>query len=127
MRNHRRAMNVRQHGMSVIGMIATMAVVVVLVVLALRLAPHYIDYQTLRVVMDGLPGQEIHEMDKRAIYESLEKRFKINNLRSFKVRDVVSIERDKTATTLLVNYEIREPLLLNADIVLVFDEKYSYR
>ena len=128
MRNHRRVANASsQNGMSGVGLIATIAGVVVLVVMTLRLAPHYIDYQTMRTVMRDLSGPEIHKMEKRNIVESLQKRFKINNLRSFKVRDVVSIDRDKTGTSILISYEIREPLLFNADIVLVFNEQYSYR
>lgn len=128
MRNHRRvASSSSQKGMSTLALLATITGIVVLVVMTLRLAPHYIDYQTLRTVMGDLSGPEIHQMEKRRIVEMLEKRFKINNLRSFQVRDVVSIDRDKTATRILIDYEIREPLLFNADIVLVFNEQHSYR
>ncbi|MDH3642829.1 MAG: DUF4845 domain-containing protein [Gammaproteobacteria bacterium] len=125
---NRAALNPSRHtGMSAVGLIASIAGVVALVVLTLRLAPHYIDFRTLQAVMNGLPGAQIHEMDKRTVLETLQKRFKINNLRSFQVRDVVTIERGKTDTKILVDYEIRESLLGNADIVLVFSESYSYR
>jgi hypothetical protein len=77
--------------------------------------------------MDDLPGPAVHEMEKRAIIETLQKRFKINNLRAFRARDVVSIDRSKNGTILLVSYEIREPLIGNADIVMSFNEQYSYR
>jgi hypothetical protein len=128
MRNHRKINTFpNQDGMSGLGMVSTVAIVIVFVVLTLRLAPHYIDFQTLRAVMDDLPGPQVHEMEKRAILETLEKRFKINNLRSFTARDVVTIDRNKGGTTISVDYEIREPLLFNADIVLVFKETYSYQ
>ncbi len=128
MRNRGQAVNLSgQSGMSALGLIATIAVVVAFVVLTLRLGPHYIDFRTLQAVMGDLPGAEVHEMDKRAILETLQKRFKINNLRSFRARDVISIDRNKSGTTILINYEIREPLLGNADIVLTFNESYSYR
>lgn len=127
MRNHRHNSNpAKQTGLSAMGGIFAVAVLVAVVVLTLRLAPAYIDFQTLRSVMNGLSGPEIHAMDKRAIYESLEKRFKINNLRSFDARDVIAIDRNKTQTTLRVSYEVREPLLFNADIVLVFKDEYNY-
>ena len=125
--NHRKVVSwSRQDGVSALGMVAGLAALVAVVVLMLRLGPHYIDFQTMRSVMEGLDGPQVHEMDKRAIFQTLEKRFKINNLRSFRVRDRVSIERDKTGTTVVVKYEVREPLVGNADIVLAFDEKYSY-
>jgi len=116
-----------QSGMSAIGLVASIAAVVAFVVLTLRLAPHYIDFRTLQAVMDGLPGAQVHEMDRRTIQDTLQKRFKINNLRSFRARDVITIDRSKTDTKILVDYEIREPLLGNADIVLVFSESFSYR
>ena len=128
MRNPRQSVRfITQGGMSALGMVATIAAVVGFVILTLRLVPHYIDFRTLQVVMDDLPGPQIHQMDKREILDTLGKRFKINNLRAFRARDVVSIDRKKTDTTILVDYEIREPLLFNADIVLVFSESYSYR
>jgi hypothetical protein len=125
--NHRKVVSwSRQDGVSALGMVAGLAALVAVVVLMLRLGPHYIDFQTMGSVMEGLNGLQVNEMDKRAIFQTLEKRFKINNLRSFRVRDRVSIERDKTGTTVVVKYEVREPLIGNADIVLAFDEKYSY-
>lgn len=117
----------QQRGLSALGMIATVAVVAAVIVLSLRLGPHYIDYYTLRAVMDDLPADQIHGMDKAAIRESLEKRFKINNLRSFSVRDVVTIDKTREETNILVSYEVREPLVYNADVVLVFEQQYSYR
>ena len=115
--NHRKVVSwSRQDGVSALGMVAGLAALVAVVVLMLRLGPHYIDFQTMRSVMEGLDGPQVHEMDKRAIFQTLEKRFKINNLRSFRVRDRVSIERDKTGTTVVVKYEVREPLVGNADI-----------
>ena len=116
-----------QRGMSAIAVVASIAAVVSLVVLTLRLAPHYIDFRTLQAVMEDLPSAQIHEMDKRTILDTLKKRFKINNLRSFRARDVMSIDRSKTDTKILIAYEIREPLIGNAEIVLVFSESYSYR
>jgi len=125
--SHRQIGNAaRQTGLSGLGIVFAIAALVAVVVLTLRIGPAYIDFQTLRSVMEGLPGPEVHTMDKRAIIESLDKRFKINNLRSFKARDVVKIDRTKTETKLSVSYEVREPLMFNADIVLTFNEQYSY-
>jgi hypothetical protein len=125
--NHRRfSDNSKQLGMSGLGMMTTAAIIVATVVLALRLAPHYIDFQTINSIMADLPSEQIHEMEKRSIIDVLQKRFKINNIRSFLVKDVVSIDRSKVGTDVVVDYEIREPLVGNAEIVLVFAETYSY-
>ena len=67
--------------MSTIGLISTIAGIVAFVVLTLRLAPHYIDFQTLHTVLEDLPGPQVHEMDKRAIFDTVQKRMKINNIK----------------------------------------------
>lgn len=128
MRNHHRIVDLsKPDGLSTFGMIAAVGALVAVVVLSLRIGPHYIDFRTLRSIMEGLSSLEVHEMDKRAIHAMLRKRFKINNLRSFTPREVISIDRNKVDTTIVVSYEIREPLLGNVDVVLVFHEQYSYR
>ena len=128
MRNHRQIVNLsKPRGLSTLGIIGIAGLIVAVVVLSLRLAPHYADFQTLRSVMDGLSGPEVHGMDKRKIYEVLSKRFKINNLREFTLRDVITVDRSKLDTTVAVSYEIREPIIGNVEVVLVFEETYSYR
>ncbi len=116
----------KQRGAVSLGVVIIIAAVVGFMWLSLRLIPHYIDYETMKSVMEDLPGPQIHEMDKRAIRDSLEKRFKINNLRSFKVRDVVEIERTSKETIVSIAYEVREPLMFNIDMVLSFEDQYTY-
>jgi hypothetical protein len=128
LRNQRQIVNLtKPRGVSTLGMIGLAGLIIAVVVLTLRLGPHYIDFQTLRSVMDGLSGPEVHDMDKRDVYKLLLKRFKINNLREFTPRDVISIDRNKIDTTVDISYEIREPLIGNVEVVLVFKENYSYR
>ena len=115
-----------QRGMSGLGMLVTVAAVIGMVMLALRTIPHYIDFQTIGSIMDDLSAAQVREMEKRTIVETLQKRFKINNVRSMTVKDVLSIERNNAGTTIVVDYEIREPLVGNIEIVLVFNETYSY-
>lgn len=117
----------KPEGMSVVSLLAVVTLVAGVVVLALRLGPHYIDFQTLDSIMDGLPSAQIHEMDKAAIRDLLTKRYKINNIRDLNLREVVSIERKKDSTDITIDYEIREPLVYNIDAVLTFSETYSYR
>ena len=66
-------------------------------------------------------------MSKTEIRESLKKRFRVNNLREFDLKEIVQIERQKAGTTVTVSYERREPLLANVDAVLTFSEKYQFK
>jgi len=116
-----------QAGMSFLGILLVVAIVGSAVTLVLKLGPHYIDFYTVKSVIEDLPDQKVHEMSRRDIQESLQKRFKVNNLRDFKVVDILKIERGRDETTLLVNYEQREHLVSNVDIVLAFKEQYTYQ
>ena len=128
MHNQRQIVNLsKPRGLSTLGIIGIAGFFVAVVVLSLRLAPHYADFRTLDSIMDGLSGTEVHGMEKRAVYELLSKRFRINNLREFTPRDVISIDRNKLDTTVDISYERREPIIGNIEVVLVFEENYSYR
>jgi hypothetical protein len=116
-----------QAGMSFIGILLVVAIVISVVTLVLKLGPHYIDFYAVKSVIEDLPAQKVHEMSRREIQESLQKRFKVNNLRDFKVVDILKIERGRDQTVLQVNYEQREHLVSNVYIVLSFQEQFTYQ
>ena len=66
-------------------------------------------------------------MSRAAVFEAIEKRFPLNNLYDFKVRDIIQYERNRDATVLTVAYEKRENLFMNVDVVIKFDQQYEFR
>lgn len=116
----------RQQGLSAIGALGGMLLLVSIITLLLRLGPHYLDWQTMQSVFKSLPVGEVHTMSKDDIREMLGKRFRVNSLRDFDLKEIVQIDRQKAATTVSVAYEIREPIVANVDAVLSFSEQYQY-
>lgn len=116
-----------QGGASALGVLAGMIGLVAVITLLLKLGPHYIDWQTMRTVFGDLPASQVHTMSKSDIYESLQKRFRVNSLREFDLKDIVTIERQKTGTVITVEYERREPIVANVDAVLTFSEQYQFK
>lgn len=110
-----------------LGMLAGLCGLIAVLTLVLKLGPHYIDFQTMKSVINGLPASQVHTMSKSDIYNSLKKRFKVNSLRDFDVKDVITIERQKTGTVLTVAYERRENIVANVDAVLTFSEQYQFK
>ncbi|MEM8768245.1 MAG: DUF4845 domain-containing protein [Pseudomonadota bacterium] len=108
-------------------MLAGLIGLVAVVSLILKLGPHYIDWRTMQSVFSALPASQVHTMTKTEIRESLQKRFRVNNLRDFDLKQIVKIERQKVGTIVSVNYERREPLLANVDAVLTFSEQYQFK
>jgi len=116
----------RSTGLSITGIILSVVGLVAIITLLLRLGPHYIDWRTMQSVFTGLERQSVHEMSKNQIREAIAKGFRINGLRDFDQRNLVTIEAEKEFTTLSVSYEQREHIVYNVDIVLTFQESFQY-
>jgi Domain of unknown function (DUF4845) len=116
----------RQRGVSVVALLLLVALVGGIGTLAVRLIPHYIDYGTIVSLVEELPADQVHKMAPSDIRTSLKKRFLINNIRDLDPGKVVKIERKRDGTTLIVDYEQREPLVYNVDLVLVFHREFHY-
>ncbi|MCZ6642741.1 MAG: DUF4845 domain-containing protein [Gammaproteobacteria bacterium] len=116
-----------QRGAGTAAWLAGAIALVSIVTLTLRLGPHYIDFRTLQAIMDSLPADEVHAMDNRSVRDLLQKRFLINNIRDMRVRDIMTFDRSKKGTQIIVTYEKREHILFNIDVVLTFTESYNYQ
>ena len=99
----------------------------VVVTLTLRLAPHYMNFQTVQTVIEGLGTESVHQLSKRQINALLAKRFKINSLYDLKPKDILEVQRGKDQTVVAVDYEVREPLVYNADVILRFQREFAFK
>jgi hypothetical protein len=116
----------RQRGMAMIQWLVLILIVGGTATMAIRTVPHYIDFYTMVSVVDALPKNEVHVMSKQKIRDSLKKRFKINNIREFDLTKIVAIERKRGVTAVTLEYEIREHLFYNVDVVLSFNKRFDY-
>ena len=116
-----------QRGMGIWGYLWLLLLVASVVTLVLRLGPHYLTNRTVNTVITGMASEPIHKMDKRAIRELLAKRFKINSLYDLEPKSIVDIERTKEWTKLIVNYEVREPIVYNVDAMLTFHDELQFQ
>lgn len=116
----------RQRGMAMIQWLVLILIVGGTATMAIRTVPHYIDFYTMVSVVEALPKDRVHVMSKQKIRESLKKRFKINNIREFDLTKIVAIERKRGVTAVTLEYEIREHLFYNVDVVLSFNQRFDY-
>lgn len=117
----------KQLGMGFWGYITVLVMVAVVITLALRLGPHYMNHQTVATIIEGLGTNSVHQMEKRQLRELLKKRFKINTLYDLDASEIIEIDRTKKHTKLKVSYEVREPMVYNIDAVLVFNDEFEFR
>jgi hypothetical protein len=116
-----------QQGASVISILASVALLIIVATLLMRLGPHYIDWRTMQSIVDDLPVGQVHSMSKEEIRTTLKKRFRVNSLRDFDLREIITIDRAKAGTVLKIDYEVREFIVANVDVVLTFSEQYQYQ
>lgn len=114
-------------GMSVWGYVWLLVGVAVVITLSLRIAPHYMNYRTVQTVIKTLETEKVQEMSRQQVYDLLKKRFKINSLYDFEPSKLVAVKRGKNETLVTVDYEVREPIVYNADVVLSFHEEFVFQ
>ena len=117
----------RQQGISFLGLIFYLVLIVVAVTLIVRLGPHYMEYFSIRTVLKDLQDDpDLATRNKRSIKKAVENRLYINDIRHVDYR---KFKYKKTGQGILVDvdYETRAPLIANLDVVLKFEHEELYK
>ena len=119
----------KQAGLTMISWVVILGLVAVQAVLALRVIPVYLNYSSVRTVMNELPqAPEVRNASVKTLDELFRKRLKINNLYEL-ARDKEAFQFKKTAGgyTLVANYEERGPIVGNLEFVATFKHQVEIR
>ena len=111
----------RQKGMSSFGWIAVFGIFALLLILFFKVFPMYYGNYQLKSALETLAmDEQVDPKSKREIWDSLQKRLYINEVRSIK-REQVTMTRKDGKTTVIVDYEVRDnfigPLFIGAHFV----------
>ncbi|MBO6566323.1 MAG: DUF4845 domain-containing protein [Pseudomonadales bacterium] len=93
-----------------------------------KVIPVYMDHNTISNILDKLaeePG--MGSRTDGGIREELRKRLKLNNIREFDIGEHVKIERHGRGTDVLLDYEVRMPMVSNLDLIAHFNKKVELR
>lgn len=97
-----------QRGLSSVGWIGVVAIFGLLVITFFKVFPMYYENFKVKNALKGVAqDSSIDAKSKRAIWESLQKRLFIDEVRSIK-REDVTIERADNKTTVTITYETRD-------------------
>ena len=114
-----------QNGMTAISWAAVLGLGAVMVLIALKLLPIYLEIFNVSSHVSKLNEDGgLQDMSDEEILITLQKRFSIDNVESVKNDDVI-ITRDGSGVTVAVDYEVRKSLLGNVDAVVVFSSGLS--
>jgi hypothetical protein len=112
----------RQNGMTLIGMLFVMMVVIGSALAAMRIAPMYMNNMTVRGALESLVSDvEMRGAPTTSIKKKLQRLFDVNDIKAVNSKSV-AIKRVEGGREVRIKYEARAPLVSNLDVVGSFDE-----
>ena len=119
----------KQAGLTMISWVIILGLVGVQAVLALRIIPVYLNYSSVRTVMNELPqSPDVRNAGVKKLDELLRKRLKINNLYGLaKDKDAFKFKKSAAGYTLIADYEERGPIVANLEFVATFKHQVEIR
>jgi hypothetical protein len=111
-----------QQGLSMTGWMAVLFVVAIFVTCAVKIMPLYLDAWTARTAIENVVAKQREKTESiRAIRSAISRQFIANRVEVVKIKKV-KINKTKGKIVIDANYEKREPLFYNIDVVVKFDD-----
>lgn len=115
----------RMRGMSILGWLIILVVVVVLGSAIIKTAPAYLEYNTIKGLINSLlQDPKVSLKSENELRSDLDKRFVINNIDAIKASDV-TFSREGGRVTVVIGYEVRENLFGNLDLIMAFSGEFT--
>jgi hypothetical protein len=115
----------RQRGIGLIGVLFYLVIGGFFLTIAAKLGPHYIEYLTIRSVMQGLTEDPtLVEASKKTIADKIGSRLYIDDVRGL---DMKAFKYKKTPDgyRVILDYNVQEHLFSNVDVVLTFTHEVA--
>jgi hypothetical protein len=112
----------RQQGLSSLGWIAVAGFFGLIIITFFKVYPFYYDNFKVKTALEAIQNDSaIDPKSKRAIWDSLQKRLFINDVKAIK-RENVTMARKDGQTTVTVTYKVEDDYILNLYIGGKFEE-----
>jgi len=107
-----------QRGMTMIGFLITLAVVIFFVYCGMKIVPMYIEYYSVKKALSTIGAEpDIGSASKEKIHTMFLRRLDMSYALTVKKLDPLRIESTDNGYNLVVDYERRESLVANLDVV----------
>ncbi|WP_444900241.1 DUF4845 domain-containing protein [Microbulbifer sp. VAAC004] len=115
----------RQRGMSYWGWLLVIAVLGFALTCVSKMAPAYVDARYVSEALRTLgESPELENMSTGQIKKELGRFFLINNVRGEPTK-ALQVVRGAKSTVVSINYELRQPLIYNVDVVMKFNKQLN--
>ncbi|MDM7857164.1 DUF4845 domain-containing protein [Thiopseudomonas acetoxidans] len=119
-----------QQGMSPLSGLVIIILVGFIATIAFKIIPHYIDNKALTKIItavetDAATASRVNS--PADFYAHISKGMQINAINDIRPQDAVKISLENNEFLVQVNYEKREPVIKNIDLVVKFEKEYRVR
>ncbi|MFQ5642447.1 MAG: DUF4845 domain-containing protein [Thiogranum sp.] len=112
-----------QKGMTAIGWLLVLGLIAFFTLVTLRLVPAYLEFAKVTGVLESLQNEPgITRKSRAEILKMVTKRFEVNDIRKVDPR-TIEVRKNEGVLTVSIDYERREHLISNIDVVTVFEKK----
>jgi Tfp pilus assembly major pilin PilA len=112
-----------QKGMTAIGWMLVLGLIAFFTLITLRMVPLYLEFGKVASTLTSLKEQPgITQMTKSEIVKIVNKRFQVNDVKNVDPKQI-KVSKDRGVLKISINYERREHLVGNVDIVATFDKQ----
>lgn len=112
----------RQQGATLLGMLIIGAIIVFAALVAMKMAPAYIEFMSVKKVLKAMQAESLNTMTNKEIKDSFDKRASAAYVEVIKGSDLV-IEKGSNGTTLVVDYDVLKPMMGNVSVLMNFSAR----
>lgn len=110
----------KQTGASMIGMFLLIAMVLLMLIVAMKVMPAYAEHMNIKKVMKAMSAEPLISMSKQEIRASFSKRISIDDITAVKSEDLDILQDDAGRTVLSIEYQAVRPVMHNLSVVIDF-------
>ena len=111
-------MNRKQSGITMIGFLITLALIILFIYCGMKIIPMYTEFYSVKQAMAGIAKEpEMGNASKDKVRQMFKRRLDISYANTVLKMDPLKIESTDSGYKMTVDYERREELIANLDIV----------
>jgi len=112
-----------QAGMTGLGWLAVIGLVLFFALLIVKLVPTYIENYSIKTVLHSLEEEPlITQKTPKQVRDLIKKRLKINSVYDMD-KKAIKIDKDSGVLRVNITYEVRKPMFGNIDVVMSFSDE----
>lgn len=110
----------KQQGMTFWGWLVVLSIVGVAALVGIKLFPKYYDFLSIKSSINQIAEKDYSTPPKSAkVWGSLSKYLNVNYINYIK-KEHLKVKKEKDGTHITIDYEVREPIMGNVDVILSF-------